>query len=132
MVDVYSASLFIPKHVFISDLSMCVAVSSFQRSHASVLSAPPNLPPSTYYPVSEASNNGSGAVSHTTAPLLHQIFDGAPLPVLEYLDLSVVDMNGELFEFNNIDWSASIAIAYTSQSPVSTGVSSRTKEINSI
>lgn len=37
----------IPKDVFMSDLSMCIAVSSCPRSHASVLPAPPNLPPST-------------------------------------------------------------------------------------
>ena len=77
-------------------------------------------------------NAPPGAILFNSYVSTDKVYDEAPLPVLEHLDLSIVDMNGELFEFNNINWSASIAISYSSQSPSQTGMSSRTQELNDI
>lgn len=73
-----------------------------------------------------------GAILFNSFVTSAKVFDEAPLPVLEYFDLNVIDLNGSYFDFNNIDWSASFEITYASQTPSSTGISSRTLERNDI
>lgn len=73
-----------------------------------------------------------GAILFNSFVTSAKVFDEAPLPVLEYFDLNVIDLNGSYFDFNNIDWSASFEITYASQTPGSTGISSRTMERNDI
>ena len=58
------------------------------------------------------------------------VYDEAPLATLEYFDFQIVDRKGELFDFNNKDWSAAIEITTTGQLPPQAGISSRTLEIS--
>lgn len=73
-----------------------------------------------------------GAILFNSFVTSDKVFDETPLASLEFLDLAVVDLRGNLFEFNNINWSASFEITFASQNPVDSGVSSRTMEHNDL
>ena len=55
-----------------------------------------------------------------------KVFSDALLPEIDHLDLTVVDPKGELFEFNNVDYSLSVRIVYFVDAPSGTNVSART------
>ena len=73
-----------------------------------------------------ALNSPPGSIIFNSFTSTEKVFDDGPVALLDHLDFTVVDGQGELFLFNNTDWSCSIKITVSSCTLPSTGISSRT------
>ena len=73
-----------------------------------------------------ALNSPPGSIIFNSFTSTEKVFDETPITFLDHLDFTMVDGEGQLFLFNNIDWSCSIKITIASSTLPSTGISSRT------
>ena len=79
-----------------------------------------------------ALNSPPGSIIFNSFTSTEKIFDEIPIAFLDHLDFTVVDGEGQLFLFNNTDWSCSIKITVASSTLPSTGISSRTDLYNEL
>lgn len=73
-----------------------------------------------------ALNSPPGSIIFNSFTSTEKVFDDSTVAFLDHLDFTVVDGQGELFLFNNTDWSCSLRITVSSCTLPSTGISSRT------
>ena len=79
-----------------------------------------------------ALNSPPGSIIFNSFTSTEKVFDETPIAFLDHLDFTVVDGEGQLFLFNNTDWSCSIKITVASSTLPSTGISSRTDLYNEV
>ncbi len=79
-----------------------------------------------------ALNSPPGSIIFNSFTSTEKVFDETPVAFLDHLDFTVVDGEGQLFLFNNTDWSCSIKITVASSTLPSTGISSRTDLYNEV
>lgn len=79
-----------------------------------------------------ALNSPPGSIIFNSFTSTEKIFGETPIAFLDHLDFTVVDGEGQLFLFNNTDWSCSIKITIASSTLPSTGISSRTDLYNEV
>ena len=71
-----------------------------------------------------------GSILFNTYISSDKVFDAVPLNELFFIDVEVVDPDGELFDFNNTDHSFSLEITNIVDIVKGTNVSSRTGQID--